>query len=232
MKLCLHLTKERELRFLSHLEYFRAIERAVRRAKLPAAYSEGFNPHMKLSLASALGVGVASVAEFAEVQLSEPMEPQEAAARLARNLPRGIRVLGAAAVATGEKPLMAQVAGAAYRIKFFCGEKESLTAAIEDFNRRRELFYRKAAPKLKEKFKEIDVKFYIERAELSWQGEEACLTFKCRITPQGSMKASDLLRALNETYGLKLQPEAADCCRTALYRLDKKGREESLLGER
>ena len=58
MKLRMQITKDRDIRFISHLEYVRTIERAIRRAKLPAAYSEGFNPHLKFSLASALGVGV------------------------------------------------------------------------------------------------------------------------------------------------------------------------------
>ena len=54
MKLRLKITKDKSIRFISHLEYVRTIERAIRRAKLPAAYSEGFNPHLKFSLASAL----------------------------------------------------------------------------------------------------------------------------------------------------------------------------------
>lgn len=48
MKLRMQITKEKDIRFISHLEYVRTIERAIRRAKLPAAYSEGFNPHLKL----------------------------------------------------------------------------------------------------------------------------------------------------------------------------------------
>lgn len=79
MKLRLKITKDKSIRFISHLEYVRTIERAIRRAKLPAAYSEGFNPHLKFSLASALGVGVVSYAEFCEIELAEPMTGEEAA---------------------------------------------------------------------------------------------------------------------------------------------------------
>ena len=67
MKLRMQITKDPEIRFISHLEYSRTISRAIRRAKLPAAYSEGFNPHLKFSLASALGVGVVSYTEFVEI---------------------------------------------------------------------------------------------------------------------------------------------------------------------
>ena len=82
MKLRMQITKEKEIRFISHLEYVRTIERAIRRAKLPAAYSEGFNPHLKFSLASALGVGVVSMAEFVEIELAEPMEVHEAVQKM------------------------------------------------------------------------------------------------------------------------------------------------------
>mgnify|MGYP000296683571 CR=1 FL=1 len=46
MKLRMQITKDKDIRFISHLEYVRTIGRAIRRAKLPAAYSEGFNPHL------------------------------------------------------------------------------------------------------------------------------------------------------------------------------------------
>lgn len=85
MKLRLKITKDKSIRFISHLEYVRTIERAIRRAKLPAAYSEGFNPHLKFSLASALGVGVVSYAEFCEIELAEPMTAEEAAEKNAKS---------------------------------------------------------------------------------------------------------------------------------------------------
>ena len=112
MKLRMQITKDRDIRFISHLEYVRTIERAIRRAKLPAAYSEGFNPHLKFSLASALGVGVVSYTEFVEIELAEPVEIEAAARALDKALPRGIRVLAADAVANNTAALMAEAAGA------------------------------------------------------------------------------------------------------------------------
>ena len=86
MKLRLQITKDKDIRFISHLEYIRTIERAIRRAKIPVAYSEGFNPHMKFSLASALGVGVVSEAEFVEMELAEPRNPLDSATALHRKV--------------------------------------------------------------------------------------------------------------------------------------------------
>ena len=112
MKLRLKITKDKSIRFISHLEYVRTIERAIRRAKLPAAYSEGFNPHLKFSLASALGVGVVSYAEFCEIELAEPMTAEEAAEKMQKALPRGIRILAADVTATNAPALMAEAGGA------------------------------------------------------------------------------------------------------------------------
>ena len=120
MKLRMQITKDPEIRFISHLEYSRTISRALRRAKLPAAYSEGFNPHLKFSLASALGVGVVSYTEFVEIELAEPMEVELAAKALDKALPRGIRVLAADAVDTHHAALVSQAAGGSERVTVPC----------------------------------------------------------------------------------------------------------------
>lgn len=224
MKLRLQITKDRDIRFISHLEYSRTISRAIRRAKLPAAYSEGFNPHLKFSLASALGVGVVSYTEFVEIELAEPIEVAVAAKALSKALPRGIRVIAADAVDTHHTALMAQAAGAEYRVTL--PYRNDISEAVADFNARDSLFFQKAAPKKKEKVKEIDVKFYIPKLDVELKDGETIFTFDCKITQTGSMKAVDLLNALNEAYSLELPVEMADIERLRLYRLSKDGKRQ------
>ena len=67
---------------LSHLEIARALERAVRRAGLPYAVSQGFSPHMKQAFGSALPVGVGGLEEIFDVSLTDYVPPEEALARL------------------------------------------------------------------------------------------------------------------------------------------------------
>ncbi len=209
MKLRFQITKEKEIRFISHLEYVRTIGRAIRRAKLPAAYSQGFNPHMKYSLASALGVGVVSYAEFVELELAEPVHPLEAAEALQKALPRGIRVLAVDAVENSAPALMSVAGGAEYRVTLpWTGD---IAPAVEAFNRAEAVFFEKQAPKAKEKVKETELHFH------------------CRITPNGSMKAVDLLNTLNEQYGLQLPVEKADIERMDLYRVDEMGNKWPML---
>lgn len=227
MKLRMQITKDPEIRFISHLEYSRTISRAIRRAKLPAAYSEGFNPHLKFSLASALGVGVVSYTEFVEIELAEPMEVELAAKALDKALPRGIRVLAADAVDTHHAALMSQAAGASYRVTL--PYIRDISEAVAAFNAAPALLFKKAAPKTKAGFKEIDVKFYIPQITVTCEGEATIFTFDCKITPTGSMKAVDLLNALNEHYHLELPVEMADIERLHLYRMSKKGNKVPML---
>ena len=87
--------KGEEVKFISHKDLMRAFQRAVRRAGIPIAYSQGFNPHMKISWGQALKVGQASDAEPAELQLDGWMKPQELQQRLNQQLPRGLEILDA-----------------------------------------------------------------------------------------------------------------------------------------
>ena len=227
MKLRMQITKDRDIRFISHLEYVRTIESAIRRAKLPAAYSEGFNPHLKFSLASALGVGVVSYTEFVEIELAEPMEVELAAKALDKALPRGIRVLAADAVANNTAALMAEAAGASYVVTLPFAE--DISEAVASYNEAEELLFKKAAPKRKEKFKEIDVKFYIPKIAVEQKDGKTSFAFECKITPTGSMKAVDLLNALNEAYALNLPVEMADIERHTLYKVNKYGKKLPML---
>ncbi len=229
VKLRMQITKERDIRFISHLEYVRTLERAIRRAQLPAAYSEGFNPHMKFSLASALGVGVVSYAEFMEIELTEPMKPEEAVKKLSASLPSGIRIFAADAVESETDSLMSQAGFASYRITL--PYSDNLNDVVEAFNVAVILPFKKLAHKRKGGVKEIDVKFYIPCITAVQQEGKTVLTFDCRITHEGSMKAVDLLNVLNEHWGITLPVEKADIERLALYRTDAKGNKKLMLGE-
>jgi radical SAM-linked protein len=68
--------RQQLIRYISHLDMTRAWERMLRRARLPLAYSEGFNPRPRLAFAAPLPVGVLSLADIVEFVLSQPLEPE------------------------------------------------------------------------------------------------------------------------------------------------------------
>lgn len=228
MKLRIKITKDAGIRFISHLEYVRTIERAIRRAKLPVAYSEGFNPHMKFSLASALGVGVTSEAEFVEIELAEEIDLAATMKKLAVNLPTGIRILAADIADTKTDKLMAQAGGADYKVIVPFKDCD-WQAAIEHFNEAKSVLFQKPIPKGRGKTKEIEVKNFIDHLEAERNGDDLQLTFSCKITPTGSMKAAELLLVLQDSFNLPLVVEKADILRTDLYAVDNEGKKKALL---
>ncbi len=89
----LRYAKRGRLRFTSHRDFQRALERALRRADVPMAYSAGFTPHPKVSYANAAPTGAASEAEYVELQLARRCEPGALRDRLDAALPPGLDVV-------------------------------------------------------------------------------------------------------------------------------------------
>jgi radical SAM-linked protein len=85
--------KRGPLRFTSHRDFARAFERAIHRAGVPIAYSQGFTPHPKVSYASAAPTGVASEAEYLEIGLRERVDVGLLARALDAALPPGLDVV-------------------------------------------------------------------------------------------------------------------------------------------
>jgi len=108
--------------FLAHLDLARAMERAVRRARVPVALTQGFNPHPRLAFAAPLPVGVTGRREVLEIWLDEVIGAGELADRLNSSLPAGLQVLRAREVAAGAPSLMSMVDGAWYAMTLETGD--------------------------------------------------------------------------------------------------------------
>ena len=92
-KLRVRYAKRGRLRFTSSRDFQRALERALRRADVPMAFSAGFHPHPKISYANAASTGTASEAEYFEVQVTERVDPESVRAVLDEALPGGIDIV-------------------------------------------------------------------------------------------------------------------------------------------
>src|SRR3984893_15260313 len=92
-RLRVRYAKRGRMRFASHRDIARAVERGVRRARLPIAYSAGFTPHPKISYAGAAPTGTACEAEYLELSLTRACAVSEVRERLDAALPDGIDVI-------------------------------------------------------------------------------------------------------------------------------------------
>jgi radical SAM-linked protein len=123
-----------ELKYITHLDLMRFWERALRRAALPVAYSEGFSPHAQISLAAPLAVGTTSGAELMDVFLSEPVPPRQFLKRLAEQLPPGLSLVSAQEAGLGMPALQAAVRFAEYEVDVdLAGAAVDVPAAVEAF---------------------------------------------------------------------------------------------------
>ncbi|MDR3562872.1 MAG: TIGR03936 family radical SAM-associated protein [Negativicutes bacterium] len=217
-KLRLEITKGETVRYISHLDYSRTMERALRRAKLPVAYSEGFNPHMKIAFGSALSLGVTSDTEYLDVELKDDMAVADFSAALAGHLPAGIELKAVREIAAGQAALMAVVNLTSYRVTLPLPE-ELTTAAVEEcvrrFNEALEVLFVKESPKGR---RQIDVKEYMVGDVVTTVVPEGiALDMTIRITPGGSVKPSAVLTVLADQFGLAVNQSAALINRTGLY---------------
>jgi radical SAM family uncharacterized protein/radical SAM-linked protein len=124
--------KTGDARFLSHRNTMDVFERAIRAAGLPARYTEGFNPHMKLSMGPALPLGLESRHEVFDVEGVAPFGP-EAAARINAKLPAGLAILELSELAAGAPSLSRAVTGARYAVRLDAPEQiDRAAAALAD----------------------------------------------------------------------------------------------------
>lgn len=116
------------VKYVGHLDMARAWERAIRRARLPLAYSQGFNPQPRLHFAAALPVGFTGQAELVDVFLDAELTPADFLAQLAPALPAGIQLLHAEPVPREWPALQAAVCAARYRVEVETAEPDAAFA--------------------------------------------------------------------------------------------------------
>ena len=133
MRLRITFSKDGPLTFTSHLDLMRAWERALRRAGVPLAYSQGFNPRPKLQLAAALPLGHTGEAELLDARLEHPMSEGDFTKALSPVLPNGLAVHQVRHVIIKEPALQAQIKSAEYRatVKGWGQSAEQIEARIE-----------------------------------------------------------------------------------------------------
>jgi radical SAM-linked protein len=123
-----------EVKYISHLDLMRCWERALRRAGMALAYSEGHTPHPRLALAAPLAVGVTSSAELLDVFLTRPTATSELMRSVGEQLPAGIEIMEVVEVGLGLPSLQSEVRWAGYRVEGpFDGAPEDVRSAVDRF---------------------------------------------------------------------------------------------------
>ena len=113
----IRFSRGEDLKFISHLDIMRLWQRALHRAGIPLAYTEGFSPHPRISLAAPLAVGVTSQNEFMDVFCNKWVSPHSFAAAVSQQLPPGMEISQVHMIAPTLPSLQSQVSHAEYEVE-------------------------------------------------------------------------------------------------------------------
>lgn len=184
----LRFAKRGDLRLVSHHDLMRCLERTLRRAALPMAHSQGFNPRPKFMFPLAMALGIEGCREVVELDLVESLGPEEVLNRLRAQAPPGFDFLEAELVPLGRAPRVAAVCYAlAIPSERHGSAREAIAVLLASthcpFTRRRE----GRAPM------ELDLRPFVLAAELDPEGT---LRLRMKMTPDGSARPEEVVEAL------------------------------------
>jgi radical SAM-linked protein len=189
-------TKTGKMRFLSHHDLMRLFERALRRTGLPLRMTEGYNPHPVIAFPTALGLGIESLDEVLEFELTSWTSPKAIEKQLGEQLPEGVTVASAEAFDRKQRSCVnfveyeadcsGQGEGVSDRIRAFLALKECPIERVSDKGS-----------------KTVEIRQYV----MALEADHGRIYLRIRITDQGTAKPEEVLRSIgikiDETVRLK-----------------------------
>lgn len=187
--------KRPELKYISHLDLALAWERALRRAGVPLAYSQGHNPRPRLQLASGLPLGYTGTAEVMDVILSEPMPPAEFIAGVRLALPEGLSLITVEEVALKSPSLQSALRQAVYRVLVESSlSADELTRRVTDLLAADQLEQQRSR---KRRIETFDLRPLVKDVRLEAIGEgQAILQMRLSAGQRGNVRPDAVLAAL------------------------------------
>jgi len=185
--------KGERLRYISHLDVLRFWERAIRRAGLPLAYSQGYTPHPRLAFASPLPLGFVGESEIMDVTLEERMDIEAFRERLAAETPEDLRLIAASEVATGAPAPQASLAWADYTVEMTGVAPGEAERVAREFLARSEMMWNSDR---RERSRAVDLRAGVSRLSIEPSGEGVRLRLRARAHQEVTIRPEDVLAAL------------------------------------
>lgn len=224
-KIRIKFMRGNEVKYISHLDMVKVFERAIRRTRLPIAYSQGFNPHPQMVFGLPLPVGVTSSCEFADLEFTDKIDPADFIAIINRELPDGLKVVDAKIMA-GKLNIMKSISMASYEILVSAKHGKDiarLDAAVSCFMAQDKILAKKET---KSGSRDIDIRPMVHKIEAGesrqhdlagWDSDDGNFIIFAVVDAGGvsNLKPELLVEALDKTAGLSLEIEGIH--RTGLF---------------
>jgi len=187
-KLRFRFAKRGDLRLVSHHDLMRCLERILRRAGLPVAHSQGFNPRPKATFALAMALGIEGRREVLDLELTETIDPEDVLRRLSAEAPPGLDFLEVEAIPlTGRA---ARVAAARYHLPIPEEHRDAARAAVADLLTRASWPYTRHR---QDRTIELDLRPFVLDAFVS---DDGALSFRLKVASDGSARPEEIIDAL------------------------------------
>lgn len=201
------------MKFIGHLDVMRYFQKTLRRAQIDVAYTEGFNPHMIMSFAAPLGIGLTSDAEYMDIELRTPISSREAIDRINQAGTEEMSVTGFVSIPEGKaNKAMTLVAAADYTLRFRKGHEPTLDwkSGLPSF------FHQEQIPvvkKTKRSEKEADIRPMI----YAWSLEGDSLFLKLSAGSAANLKPELVMNAFLSAQSVSRDPFAYEIHRCEIY---------------
>jgi len=220
MRMLAVFEKGERIRHIGHLDIQRSVQRGLRRSGLPVAYSQGFNPHILITFASALSTGACGKREIMDVTMAGDVEAEEFLVKMNRAMPPEMQLKEARAVDNKHPSLMGMVAAADYDLLIRDeAQGEKLAAALPEMMKKDQIM---AMRKTKTKLAECDIKPLIYSLYAEKKDGKTHLRAMMTLTERESCKPQMLLEALKAQAGIEAEVRML-VTREGLYGLNETG---------
>ena len=213
MKIRVKFSKHGAMKFIGHLDILRYFQKAIRRAEIPIVFTEGFSPHMVMSFASPLGVGIESEGEYMDIEIKSPIASADAIRQLNEVMVEGMEVLSFRQIEEGKAgKAMSLVAAADYTVSFRPGYEPT-----DGWQKRLEEFAKKDSIVILKKTKKSEVETDIRPMiyALSVDGDNVHMTLATGSA--ANLKPELVMSAFLKNEGFELHSFALSVNRDEVY---------------
>lgn len=211
--------KEDDMVFISHLDLQRLLQRAFRRAEINLSYSQGFNPHPKMSYGNALALGVESQGEYVDIEIEDDISVEEFLERINEELPKGVEFIKAKEITAQTPSLSSQIEYGEYLFNIDLENplsKELIKSRVLEFIKSESIMITKKNKK--GKLVESDIRPLIKTFDLVSLDENRA-TFETIIATgsKANLNINTLIPLLLEILNLNIDPREVETIRRDLY---------------
>jgi radical SAM-linked protein len=211
--------KEDDMIYTSHLDLQRLLQRAFRRAEIELSYSQGYNPHPKMSYGHALALGTESQGEYLDVEIEESLTANEFLAKINATMPEGIEFIDAMEITKEVPSLASTIEYGEYMFTIGVDKelsKEFIKTKVAELMNKEEIVISKKNKK--GKTVEVNIRPMIKNFDVI-NIEDRVITLEATVATgsKANLNTNIFIPKMLDVFGLDIDPLDVDILRRELY---------------